>query len=334
MSSSDVQCGKYIKSPGSQAATVSFARVSIVCTTTVPPSGAKVIRFNPANERGFIKFHFNGNAYEPENSLNDNAVSFGIITRNSNDIDITVKSVKSYSGNVGSDFEVGDNYLVQFNQDCDGVQGVLVTFTDKRPILVNNTLKSSLKRNFLKFSNQSPKNNNIPCDKVEVPIVSILSQTTVDESDVGDAVFDIYDQYIYYDKTSLVSSENKCTVTFISGEEIKNTKFRKCCPFMVSVVKGKGVTLREKLVRFYNEDNDLSNNMSFDDFYSNILLYGMMRFILSRILYGKFDINFLLGKYYKKFIEDLRLSRFCGSITFFEDCDQATNGYEKYFKWK
>ena len=60
----------------------------------------------------------------------------------------------------------------------------------------------------------------------------------------------------------------------------------------------------------------------------------MTRYILSRILYGKFCIDYLLEKYYKQFIKDLGRSRFCRFIEFFEDCTDPNNNfvvYEKYF---
>lgn len=63
----------------------------------------------------------------------------------------------------------------------------------------------------------------------------------------------------------------------------------------------------------------------------------MTRYILSRILYGNFDINYLLEIKYKRFIKDLGRSRFCRFIEFFENCTISPDfseifvGYEKYF---
>ena len=100
---------------------------------------------------------------------------------------------------------------------------------------------------------------------------------------------------------------------------------------MVSVVKGVGLTLKEKLQNIY--DNMFSSiGVSFGQFYENIALYGMAKFILARILYGNFDINYLLGKYNDKFLRDLAMSRFCSFVQFFEDCSSQAFGYNKYFK--
>ena len=64
----------------------------------------------------------------------------------------------------------------------------------------------------------------------------------------------------------------------------------------------------------------------------------MLRYILSRLMYGEFDINYLLNEYTIKFINDLKQSRFCEFAQFFLDCNQPVTGfgiiiygYEKYF---
>lgn len=52
----------------------------------------------------------------------------------------------------------------------------------------------------------------------------------------------------------------------------------------------------------------------------------MAKYILSRLLYCKFNIKYLLGKYNNTFLLDLNMSRFCAFTTFFEE-----NNYNKYF---
>lgn len=168
------------------------------------------------------------------------------------------------------------------------------------------------------------------CKKINVPIVSILGQVTVDYSDVGDVIFTICDKYQYYEEEGISCSENKCVNDFINTECLKQTKFRQCCPFMVSVLKGEGDTLREKAL-FLWEINKIELGISFDDFYGNIIFYGMTKYIFSRILYGKFNIKYLLGKYNSRFIKDLGRSRFCGAIILYEDCEQPSYGYNQYF---
>ncbi len=153
-----------------------------------------------------------------------------------------------------------------------------------------------------------------------IPRINLEAQTTITGSDIGDAVFNIYDEFTYYNKKEI--PDNTCKDRQTS--DIKQTIFRECCPYMVSVVRGEGSTLWEKLqYLFENEDTGLPNVYIF---YENIALYGMAKYILSRLLYGKFDINYLLGKYNEKFLKKLSTSRFCSFTTFFEE-----NNYNKYF---
>ena len=95
---------------------------------------------------------------------------------------------------------------------------------------------------------------------------------------------------------------------------------------MVSVLRGKGSSLLDKAKNIYD------NNKPFPEFYLNLILYGMSKYILSRILYGKFNINFLLRKYNDKFLDDLSNSRFCSFIEAFVDPTSKIFGYDKYFK--
>ena len=73
---------------------------------------------------------------------------------------------------------------------------------------------------------------------------------------------------------------------------------------------------------------------SFNAFYENIIIYGMVRYVLARILYGNFDINYLLGKYYDKLLKDLNNSRFCWVVDFFFlNPENPTFNYGRFFKF-
>ena len=172
------------------------------------------------------------------------------------------------------------------------------------------------------------------CTTVRIPIINILGQSMLNGSDVSDMTFTIFDKFTYYEKKCIVDdNKNKCQLLRLECSKLKETTFIKCCPWMVSVTKGEGSTLNEKLQNLISL-NLQPNNIGINEFLSNIIKYGMTRYILSRILYGKFCIDYLLEKHYKKFIKDLGRSRFCRFIEFFEDCTDSTNnfvGYEKYF---
>ena len=57
----------------------------------------------------------------------------------------------------------------------------------------------------------------------------------------------------------------------------------------------------------------------------------MVRYLLSRILYGNFNIKYVLGKYDNKFLTDLKNSRFEKFVDFFENPNSEVFGYNKYF---
>lgn len=162
---------------------------------------------------------------------------------------------------------------------------------------------------------------------VSVPILNILGQTLVDGSDVGDVIFTIKDQYQYY---TFPSEELwNCGIFHIKPSQVETTKFEKCCPKIVDVVRGDGLTLYDKLENLYINDEV---DTFLQDFYPRLFFYAMLKYLLSRILYGEFNIDFLLQKYNKKFLNDLKHSRFCESLHLFLDCDSIIYGYDKYFK--
>lgn len=176
------------------------------------------------------------------------------------------------------------------------------------------------------------KNITQTCNTVRIPGLDIFGQssTLTDEFDMGEVIFTIRDEFKYYEEVP-IAHKDQCKVRFLKIDEIKVTRFKKC-PELVSVLSGKGDTLLAKAKYLYDYYQILESGVVFTDFYSNILYYAMAKYILSRILYGKFSINYLLGKYNDKFLKDLNGSRFCGFLTIFEDCQSAIYGYNKYFK--
>ena len=175
------------------------------------------------------------------------------------------------------------------------------------------------------------------CKTTRIPLIKILGQSLLNGSDVSDMTFTIFDEFTYEEKKSIVDcNKNKCQLLRLECSKLKETTFIKCCPWMVSVTRGEGNTLNEKL-QYLISLNLQPNDMGLNKFLHNMIKYGMTRYILSRILYGNFNIDYLLEKYYKKFIKDLGRSRFCRFIEFFENCTISPDfpdsfvGYEKYF---
>ena len=168
---------------------------------------------------------------------------------------------------------------------------------------------------------------NNSCGNVRVPIVTISGQTTFDGEYLADMLFTICDEQQYYKCKKIKSC---CGVYFIKPELVLQTQFRTCGIELEKVVKGVG-SLRNKLVTIYNQFTSILGG-SFNAFYENFILYAMAKYILSKILYGDFNLDYLLKSFNKQFLEDLSNSRFCGFLTIFEDCNSPIYGFNKFFK--
>jgi hypothetical protein len=107
---------------------------------------------------------------------------------------------------------------------------------------------------------------------------------------------------------------------------------------IVSVVRGKGNNLNDKLTYIFDRLGEAKIGVPFTVFYPNVFLYAMLKYILCRLIYGKFDIKFLLRKFNDKFIQDLGNSRFCGTVPIFIGCidndgsQLCIYNYYRYFK--
>lgn len=135
------------------------------------------------------------------------------------------------------------------------------------------------------------------------PQIFIFSQFLIDQSDIGQTLFSV------------------------KSSEIKGCKFEKSCPRIAGVLKGEGSDLRQKASSLYNE------KLSFDiaEFIDRLVKYSMVKYLLCKMLYGKFNIDYLLGKYNKKFIKDLANSEFNKFLDFFENPNSEVFNYNKYF---
>lgn len=205
-------------------------------------------------------------------------------------------------------FKIGDQYL--FNFDFAMVSSFSIEFT--RDNRLNTDTNGQM----------TPM-----LSSIKIPQIFISSQTLVDASDIGSTTFQIKDEFQYYSHKPLIS-----TCGNFSTNKIKITDFSKCCPKIVSVLKGKGFTASDKIVYlFNNEQTNTANQFIFAD---NIINYSMLKYLLSRILYGNFNIDHLLGKYNSKFLEDLGNSRFCNFLDSFINPNSIIFGYNQYFLFK
>ncbi len=218
------------------------------------------------------------------------------------------------SGSTGeTPFESGDSYTINVLSCC-GMRSVDVIF--ERP---------------LKMAIVTECNNLeclSPCKNIKIPAIFIAGQTTINGYDVADIIFKIYDKYSYKQEISLPKTRS-CSFEYGDKIDLIETVLRVCNAKMVSVVKGKGPTLYCKADYIWM---NLKPTTYLNTFYQRLIKYGMLKFILSRLLYGNFDINYLLGKNNNKFLTNLGHSRFCAFIQNFNDCQSDIYGYNKYFK--
>lgn len=145
---------------------------------------------------------------------------------------------------------------------------------------------------------------------------------------MSDVTFIILDKYKYDDNQPLELTCKKCKPMFSKNCKLKKTQFLQFGPCVQHVIKGCGDTLFKKLQSIWNKKQPTND---FDTFYERIFLYSMAKYILCKILYGNFDINYLLQKYNKQFLKDLKHSRFCGALKLFLDPSSVIYGYNKYF---
>lgn len=170
------------------------------------------------------------------------------------------------------------------------------------------------------------------CKKVKLPQIIIKGQANIDGTNLGDMKFTILDKYQYYEQSSIIGT--KCGNFYGYPKYLKETIFRKYGKkiSLNGVLRGKGCNALEKAQHIYDRDKKLQKKISFYDFYyDNLTLYAMSKYILSYLLYGKFDINFLLGKYNNEFYINLANSRFCHFIDSYTN-DKKLKSYNKYFK--
>ena len=140
---------------------------------------------------------------------------------------------------------------------------------------------------------------------IQYPKIYIHSQTLIDGTDIGDTIF-------------IVEYENS-----------KINKFEKSCPKVVSVLKGGGCTALEKSTNIHKLE---PNNLTYLEFANNLIEYSMVRYFLSKLLYGTFNVEYLLGKYYHKFLKDLSKSQYYHYVDFFTTGQLI--GYDKYFLYE
>lgn len=220
-----------------------------------------------------------------------------------------------------------DTYNINVHSSCNGSNGITVIATRNFQTEFSSSINNQSVRNSCTRCNCFIVDS---CSNIRVPRINILGQRTVDNAYISDVQFTICDEFTYYNERSL-SSGSKCSINFISTDQLKETFFKECNIPLEIVVRGKGTTLFEKAVYLYNK-YATSIGPSFYNFYDNLILYGLSKYILARVLYGNFNLKYLLQKYNEKFLANLGHSRFCGFLEAFDNCQSQIYNYNRFFK--
>lgn len=160
-----------------------------------------------------------------------------------------------------------------------------------------------------------------------VPKITINFQSLIDGSDIGNTNFKILDEFQYYNMTTPIIPDYICKVNETNNSLV--TVFDESCPIIVSVLRGIGNTSYQKIEYLFNTEQ-----INTDDFYNFMILiikYSMTRYLLAKIMYGRFNIKYIKNKYTKRFIKDLGNTRFCNFVYFFNDPNSDVYGYDQYF---
>lgn len=170
--------------------------------------------------------------------------------------------------------------------------------------------------------------------KIKVPRMIIEAQTTVDGINLADLKVTIGDITEYYNG-SIIGTPCPCKSEKIRVKDVKETVFRMYAKdiWLLPVLRGKGDNSIDKARYMYKKDKHLQEQVDFYTFYYyNLTLYAMSKYTLSKLLYGDFNIDYLLSKYDKDFYKNLKNSRFCQFIKLYTQNDLKS--YHKYFKYK
>lgn len=202
-----------------------------------------------------------------------------------------------------------------------GLAAFIVILTDNKPIslganvgIENSTDNNSYRKgdiyNFTLYGTHFPnyiKVNFLRDERGEIQFVdrptlltstrttvTIKSQTLIDGSDIGSTIF-----------------------------TVNGTVYQFCSIKIASVLIGEGSAKEKIITIFYSQPT----NVTLTQFGDNIMTYALLRYILSKLLFGKFNVKYLLNKYYRKFLFDLKNSQYRNYLSYFINSD-----YQQYFR--
>ena len=168
--------------------------------------------------------------------------------------------------------------------------------------------RKALRCNFGDMITQSEMT--IPMDSESIPNINIEASTIRDQTDIGLLILtvrDIISYECFYSPPSKKDECRECPERIVNRSEVIETVFERFIDYN-RVLEGDGCSLLDK-VRDIIIRNDIQVDVT--ELFLRIVLYGALVYFLSRLMYGFFDVRFLLRRFSKRFFRDLRNSRFC-----------------------
>lgn len=164
------------------------------------------------------------------------------------------------------------------------------------------------------------------CDPTQIPRI-IITHLNVAHSVFSSLEFSVFDTVPAMDSKLICPNEGIYQTNFVKHPQfqivLKGPNSKKC-------VCASRKTLSQK-INYLIKAFDIS--VTNYDFTYLLGFYASTRYILSGLLYGEFNVKWLLGKYYQRFLIRLANSKFYKFLIIFTNSDPEINfvGYEKYF---
>ena len=222
---------------------------------------------------------------------------------------------------------VGGPVIKIFAEKLDQVKGSSVNNTITQSSSLNSNIM--IQPNSIKFNTE---------EMIRIPAITMTLQSDIRGDNLIEAAFNIYDRIAYCsDYPSGCDNDNNrcvntvankrtriCPTVEIATNKLIETKYSRQ-PFNFNkVVKGQGCTLRQKLESINDTGLDI------DEFMARVCIFGMIKYILGRMITGQFRLKWLLKRNEEELFQRLNRSRLCEFREAFELPE--IRGYSKYFR--
>lgn len=190
--------------------------------------------------------------------------------------------------------------------------------TESSTVASENILSSS--QNFpdvLRSDLKPPKCNTLD------PLIYISSLTSGQGQNYGESLYTVYDIKPY---SGTITCESQ--VVNINNSKYYRSQFSEF-PQINCLLVGKGCTLYQK---FQSIITCYGFTITVDQFAAKMALYALSKYILARLLYGKFSLQYLTRSFNDEFMADLHNSRFRKFEIIFVDPAFGLVGFDRFFR--